>query len=90
MACTCTNRDGTLSLLCYGSCLKSAQVQQDENAKRDPMKGFAELILSQVEDRIKNNMNLLRIEIEQEKLELFKEAFIEGIKAGIAINREFD
>ncbi len=92
MACECRNSDGSLSGFCLGNCVRNSIIQQEENAKRDPLQGFAELVLAQVEQRIINHMNILRVDLEKEKLDVYKKAFLEGINEGIAIAiaKEFD
>ena len=70
--------------------MKNSIIQQEEDAKRDPLSGFAELVLSQVEQRIKNHMNILRVELEHEKLDIYKMALLEGIKEGIVLAKEFN
>lgn len=88
MACECRDNEGNLLKMCVGTCIKKAVLQQEEQTKRDPMQGFAELILSQVDQRIRNQMTTLRVIFEKEKLELYKTAFLDGIKEGIRISRE--
>ncbi len=88
MACDCRDKEGNLLSMCVGACVKKVLIQQEEQVKRDPMQGFAELILSQVEQRIRNQMNSLRVSFEKEKLELYKSAFLEGIKEGLRLARE--
>ena len=89
MPCNCKNEDGTLSDRCYGKCVKDSIVKQSEEASRDPLNGFAELILSQVDRRIQNQINALQVKFEREKVEIYKEAFLDGLKEGISIGKDF-
>ena len=87
MACKCTNPDGTLSQMCTGVCLKEVIVKHVDAVKRDPMNGFAELILSQVEVMIRNKMTTLQVAFQKEQFDAYKKAYIEGIHEGIAIGK---
>lgn len=87
MACKCLNPDGTLSSRCVGACVKESIINQEENARRDPMNGFAELIMSQVEQRIQNRVTTLQVSFQKEQFDLYKKAFLDGLKEGIAIGR---
>lgn len=87
MACKCKNPDGTLSNECFGACVKDSIVKQEEDAKRDPMNGFAELILSQVEQRIQNRMTSLQLTFQKEQFDLYKKAFLDGLNEGVVIGR---
>jgi len=87
MACKCKNQDGTLSDKCFGDCLKDSIAKQVEDSRRDPMNGFAELILSQVEQRIQNRMTTLQVKFQQEQWDLYKKAYLDGLKEGITIAR---
>jgi hypothetical protein len=87
MACNCKKEDGTLSDRCFGACVKDSIVKQKEEAIRDPMNGFAELILSQVDQRIQNRMTSLQVTFQKEQFELYKKAFLDGLNEGIAIGR---
>lgn len=69
--------------MCFGQCLKENIVLQQENAKRDPLNGFRELILSQVDKIIDDKLNRLKINFEASKAITFKNAFLEGFKEGI-------
>ena len=85
MTCKCTNFDGTLSDICYGTCKKESIIKQEEDARRDPLNGFAELILSQVEKIIQNRMTSLQITFQKDQFELSKKSYREGILDGIEI-----
>lgn len=87
MPCTCKNSDGTLSDVCFGLCAKDSIVKHLENIERDPMKGFADLILSQVDQRIQNRMTQLQVTFEKEQFNVYKKAFLEGLNEGIEIGR---
>ena len=87
MACQCKNPDGTLKSMCVGDCVKGSIIQQEESARRDPMNGFAELIMSQVDQRIQNRMTTMHVQLQKEQLEIYKQAFIEGLKEGIGIGK---
>lgn len=88
MACNCNKEDGTLSGICFGTCKSHIGFITGE-AERDPLNGFAELILSQVEKRIERQMYQLKIEFQAEQIKLYKEAFLEGIKAGMVLKDEY-
>jgi diacylglycerol kinase family enzyme len=90
MACKCKNPDGTLSDVCIGACVKDSIVKQEEEARRDPMNGFAELILSQVEQRIQNRMTTLQVTFQKEQFELYKKAFLDGLNEGIEIGKRLN
>lgn len=90
MACTCKNEDGTLAKNCIGKCVKKSIIKQEEDARRDPMNGFAELILSQVEQRIKSQMTVLTLSFKKEQFDVYKEAFLDGINEGIKIGRSLN
>ena len=87
MACRCRLPDGTLSAVCMGACVKESIIRQEEDARRDPLNGFAELILAQVERLIQSKMTALQVSFQQEQFDLYKKAFIEGLKEGLAIGR---
>ena len=87
MACKCTNPDGTLSQMCTGACAKEVIVKHVDEVKRDPMNGFAELIMSQVEAMIRNRMTTLQVTFQKEQFDTYKKAYIEGIHEGIAIGK---
>lgn len=87
MACKCTSKDGTLAQMCTGACVKEVIVKHVEEAKRDPMNGFAELIMSQVEIMIRNKMTTLQVTFQQEQFDNYKKAYIDGIHEGIAIGK---
>jgi hypothetical protein len=52
--------------------------------------GFAELILSQVEKKIAYRMQELKVTFERSQMEIYKKAFMEGIKEGIDIGKNID
>lgn len=85
MACKCTNQDGTLSQRCTGACVKEVIATFVDDVKRDPMNGFVELIMSQVEVMIRNRMTTLQVTFQKEQFDTYKKAYIEGIHEGIAI-----
>ena len=87
MACKCTNPDDTLSQMCTGACVKEVIVKHVDEVKRDPMNGFAELIMSQVEAMIRNRMTTLQVTFQKEQFDTYKKAYIEGIHEGIAIGK---
>ena len=87
MACKCTNPDGTLSQMCTVACVKEVIVKHVDEVKRDPMNGFAELIMSQVEAMIRNRMTTLQVTFQKEQFDTYKKAYIEGIHEGIAIGK---
>lgn len=87
MACKCTNPDGTLSQMCIGACVKEVIVKHVDEVKRDPMNGFSELIMSQVEVMIRNRMTTLQVTFQKEQFDTYKKAYIEGIHEGIAIGK---
>lgn len=87
MACKCTNPDGTLAQMCTGACVKEVVASFVEDVKREPMNGFAELIMSQVEAMIRNRMTTLQVTFQKEQFDTYKKAYIEGIHEGIAIGK---
>ncbi len=93
MSCQCKDENGQPSDRCYGTCgtiSKKAIVQAQEKVSRDPMAGFAELILSQVEKRIAYRMAELTIKFERSQIDLYQKAFKEGLKEGIAIGIDLE
>ena len=87
MACKCTLPDGSLSYNCFGTCGESI-INMKEKISIDPMSGFAELILSQLDKRIDYRMSELQVIFQREQIELYKKAFLQGIKEGINIGIE--
>lgn len=86
MTCKCLNHDGTSSEICFGTCrLESMIVEQDKQQQRDPLNGFAELILSQVDKIIDRRIMQCRVEFEKSQIALYKTAFLEGIKEGMKL-----
>jgi hypothetical protein len=88
MACNCLNEEGQPTQMCRGTCnkLKAIINNQHEEQIRDPMNGFAELILSQVDKLIAQRMDSLRIEFQKEQFDMYKKAFIEGLEVGLRNN----
>jgi len=87
MACNCKNDDGSLSKVCFGTCIKKSIRQQEENASRDPLNGFAELIMSQVSNMLDYKIQKIQIRFQEDQIKLYKSAFLEGINEGIKICR---
>lgn len=90
MACSCKHPDGSYMEKCIGSCIKESIIQQQENAKRDPLNGYGELILSQVDKIIDYKLKSLIVKFEKEKIEIWKEAFCDGLKNGIEIVKKIN
>ena len=86
MACGCKDFNGKPTDRCVGLCKESLIMQQDIQA-RDPLNGFSELILSQVDKMIESKINKIKVEFQKEQIELHKIAFLEGLKEGIEIGK---
>lgn len=88
MACLCKDAFGNPSLACFGTCdsVMNERIQKSkDDVFRDPMQGFSELILSQIEKRIAYRMAELTIKFERSQIDLYQKAYKEGLKDGIAI-----
>jgi len=88
MGCSCTNHDGTLSTRCFGTC-KDKIILHVEEQKRDPMGGFAEMIMNQVKTLINHRMTTLKLEFQKEQFDLYNDAFLKGIKEGIRLRDSY-
>ena len=88
MACKCKNQDGTPSQTCMGTCKLDVIKEQEIQQQRDPLNGFAELILAQVDKRLDLRLAKFHLELHDEFLQDYKKAFLEGLKEGIAIGRD--
>lgn len=82
MVCKCINPDGTPTQYCTGSCTVLKPVVDD------PLNGFAELILSQVDKRIEHALDKFHIKIEKEISVDYRDIFLEGFKEGLKFARE--
>jgi hypothetical protein len=90
MSCECRNQDGTLSEICFGTCKIGVIVEQEMQQQRDPLNGFAELILAQVDKRIEYQLLQSTLKARKEYFEDYKEAFVEGFKQGFKFSKEID
>lgn len=95
MACNCRNVDGTLSRECLGACVKlKASIINQQESNRDTTNGLVEIVLGRanrfLEDKFSELKIRLEIEQQREVFELYKEAFVDGIKAGIKLSVEID
>lgn len=88
MACKCTNSDGTLRDSCIGTCHKSTAILQGDNIKPDAFNAALNHVLSIVDKRVDDNIEVItnkcRVEFYQEQLELYKKAFLEGLREGLS------
>jgi len=89
MACNCKNSDGTMSDKCYGTCKKHIIVEQEMQQQRDPLNGFAELILVQVDDRIERALNKFHVSLQKELSIECKDVFLDGFYEGFKFYRKF-
>ena len=95
-SCQCKEADGSFSLICYGLCktniIKQHQAQErDPSQERDPLNGFAELIMAQVDKLISQRLHDIQVTFYKEQIINYKEAFLEGIKEGLKLqNNSYD
>jgi len=86
MICKCLNPDGSLSPTCFGTCKMSSIIDYEIQQKNDPLNGFAELILSQVDKMIDAKLSKIKFEYENKanisSIEMFKEGFSQGYQIG--------
>jgi hypothetical protein len=90
MPCNCRNEDGSLSGRCFGTCKIDVIVEQEMQQQRDPLNGFAELDMSQVEKSVTRRLDIFRIEMMKYNREISHEDFIKGLKEGIKMAKEID
>lgn len=90
MPCNCKNEDGSLAGRCFGTCKIDVIVEQEMQQQRDPLNGFAELVMSQVEKLVTRRLDIFRIEMMKYNREISHEDFIKGLKEGIKIAKEID
>lgn len=88
MACNCRNEDGSLSGRCFGTCKIDVIVEQEMQQQRDPLNGFAEIILAQVDRRIEYQILQSTLKARKEYFEDYKEAFTDGFKQGFKFAKE--
>lgn len=88
MACNCRNEDGTLSNKCYGICKKDVIIEQEMQQQRDPLNGFSELIMSQVDKLISHRLIELKVSLMKEHKEIEREEFMKGLKEGLELGRQ--
>lgn len=87
MACECRDGAGNLLDVCAGLCQKKP-FKAIGQLERDPMNGFAELILGQVNKMIENKLNEFQVKMVQFQIDAHQKAFIEGLKEGIDIGKD--
>lgn len=94
MSCTCKDLSGQPSESCLGLCGSPEEFVNDlqKNQHRDPLNGLAELILSQVdkmfEARITKEICNIKIEFQEKQNEVWRQAFIEGLRVGLHVGRQ--
>jgi len=88
MACNCKNEDGTLSQRCFGTCLKKEIIDQEIQQQRDPLNGFAEMIIAQVDKRIDYALNNFNVKLQKDWFIESSEIFLEGFKEGYNFHKD--
>jgi hypothetical protein len=90
MACTCKDAEGNPLNRCIGLCLvKDAIYTITDEQKREPLNGFAELILSQVDKMISERLNKFHLNLDNDFQGEVFDAYNKGIKYGIELGKEF-
>lgn len=87
MVCKCVDSNGSLLDKCIGTCKIEVIHLQMEQQHRDPLNGFAELIMSQVDKLISSRIYDLKFDILKESKKIQREEFMEGLREGIEIGR---
>ena len=87
MACKCINQDGSLSDKCYGTCKKDIILEQEEQ-QRDPLNGFAELILKQVDQRIDFAINKFHVKVQRDFYVDLRHEYTQGFKDGFEFAKD--
>lgn len=90
MACKCKNQDGTPSQLCTGMCKLEVIKEQQLQQERDPLNGFAELVMGQVNKLMDNRFNEFQVRTDKEFMANYQKFFLEGFKQGFKFAREGD
>ena len=89
MPCNCRNEDGSLAGRCFGACKVEFIIEQEKKQQRDPMNGFAEFAMAQVDKHLEYKFAQFRADILKEQREINNEEFLKGIKHGIMLAKEF-
>lgn len=93
MACTCKNENGELLDLCNGSCFmentNKYYHQVLEQQARDPLNTLMDMVLARVDEKIKYSIKEFKVDLREEIHERLQEFFLDGIKEGIKIGRDF-
>jgi hypothetical protein len=89
MACKCKNEDGSLSSRCMGTCVEREMCRQSaEIQERDPLNAFREEMLGRMHEILEDRMKDFKLDFQKQQIDLYKTAFLEGIKEGLAIGQD--
>lgn len=89
MTCKCKNEDGSFASRCMGTCVEREMCRVSaEMQERDPLNAFKEEMLKRMHEILEDRMKDFKLDFQRQQIDLYKTAFLEGIKEGIDLGKE--